>query len=236
MDPPQTSHWAPIASLLSGKKRGARFMPEKDDEALIAFDRGHFEHPYVVGFLWNGVDESPDDVKYNRLVVTPGGHELRFEDKEGDRRVVIKTSTGHTLTLDDKDKSVTLKTKEGHELEMLDKDGKVTVATASGGKVTLDNLPGKAEVEASQNKVTLDPSGITIDTVSGILNIKSTSVVNINSTGMMNIESSALVNLTASLLNVSAPIANFSGIVNAQLVHAQVISGTTYTPGVGNLL
>jgi hypothetical protein len=44
------------------------------------------------------------------------------------------------------------------------------------------------------------------------------------------------VNLTASLLNVSAPIANFSGIVNAQLVHAQVISGTTYTPGVGNLL
>jgi hypothetical protein len=236
MDPPQTSHWAPIASLLSGKKRGARFMPEKDDEALIAFDRGKFDHPYVVGFLWNGVDEAPDDVKYNRVLITPGGHELRFEDKDGDRRVVLKTADGHTLTLDDKDKSVTLKSKQGHKLEMLDQDGKVTVATKSGGKVTLDDQPGKAEVEASLNKVTLEPAGITIDTVAGILNIKSTSMVNINSTGVMNITSSALVNLTATLLNVNAPIANFSGIVNAQLVRAQVISGTTYTPGIGNLL
>ena len=53
--------WAPIASLLSGKSRGARFMPEVDDEALVAFDHGEFEHPYVIGFLWNGVDKAPDD-------------------------------------------------------------------------------------------------------------------------------------------------------------------------------
>ena len=55
------SHWAPIASLLAGKKRGACFMPELDDEVLVAFDRGEFDHPYVVGFLWNGADEAPDD-------------------------------------------------------------------------------------------------------------------------------------------------------------------------------
>ena len=32
------------------------------------------------------------------------------------------------------------------------------------------------------------------------------------------------------------PVANFSGIVNAQLVRAQVFSGTVYSPGVGNLI
>lgn len=268
MDPPQASYWAPIASLLSGKKRGARFMPELEDEALIAFDRGEFDHPYVVGFLWNGADEAPDDVKYNRIVVTPGGHELRFEDKEGDRRVVLKTADGHKLTLDDKDKSVTLESKQGHELEIRDQEGKVTLTTKSGGKVTLDDQPGKAVVEASQNKITLDPGGITIEVTAGTLNIKSTAVTNIEAQGAMtvkssavmnvessaamtvkasaamNIESSALmsikstaiVNLQAPLLNVDAAVANFSGIVNAQLVHAQTISGSTYTPGVGNLM
>jgi len=292
MDPPQESHWAPIASLLSGKKRGARFMPEEKDEALVAFDRGAFEHPYVVGFLWNGEDESPDNVKTNRVVVTPGGHELRFEDKEGDRRVVLKTADGHVLTLDDKAKSVTLKSKQEHLLEILDQDGKVTLATKSGGKVTLDNQPGKAVVEASQNTITLGPDGITVDCQAGTLNIKSMAVTNIEAQGVMTVKSqaamtvestaamtieakaaltikataaatiqaeaaltitssaavtitssaamsitsSAAVSLTAAVLSVSAPVANFSGIVNAQLVRAQVVSGTVYSPGVGNLI
>jgi hypothetical protein len=52
----------------------------------------------------------------------------------------------------------------------------------------------------------------------------------------MSIQAAGLVNLSASLLNVTAPVANFSGIVNAPVVHAQVISGTAYTPGLGNIL
>src|SRR5262249_33899372 len=102
--------------------------------------------------LWNGEDEAPDDVKTNRLVVTPGGHQLRFEDKDGDRRIVLETADGHQLTMDDKDKRITLATKDG-------------------GRVTLDELPGKAVVEASQNKITLAPSGITIEVNAGTLNI-----------------------------------------------------------------
>lgn len=230
------SFWAPIASLLSGKKRGARFMPEIDDEALIAFDRGEFDHPYAIGFLWNGVDEAPDDKQSNRLIVTPGGHELRFEDKEGDRRVVLKTSAGHSLAMDDKSKSVTLSSKQGHELEILDQEGKVTLTTKSGGKITLEDQPGKAVIEASQNRITLGPEGITIEVTAGALNIRSSAAMTVMSTASMTIQAGGLVNLTASLLNVTAPIANFSGIVNAQLVRAEVISGTTYTPGVGNLL
>jgi phage baseplate assembly protein gpV len=260
MDPPQASYWAPIASLLSGKKRGARFMPELEDEALIAFDRGEFDHPYVVGFLWNGADEAPDDVKSNRLVVTPGGHELRFEDKSGDRRVVLKTSDGHKLTLDDKAGSVTLESKGGHKLEVLDQDGKVTLATKSGGKVTLEDQPGKAVVEASQNKITLAPEGITIEVGLGVLNIKSTAVTNIEALGLMNVKSSAvmnvnstaamnietsavlnlkaagIVNLTAALLNVSAPMATFSGVVQATAIIATAVVSSSYTPGLGNIL
>ena len=68
---------------------------------LVAFDDGEFDHPYVVGFLWNGEQTSPEQAPDNRVIVTPGGHQLRFEDKEGDKRIVLKTSE-HMLTLEDK--------------------------------------------------------------------------------------------------------------------------------------
>lgn len=267
MDPPQASYWAPIASILSGKKRGARFMPEPEDEALIAFDRGEFDHPYVIGFLWNGADEAPDDIKSNRLVVTPGGHELRFEDKDGDRRVVVKTAGGHSLAFDDKAKSITLKSKEEHQLKILDDGGTITLQTKSGGKVTLDNQPGKAVVEASQNKITLGPEGITIEVTAGTLNIKSTAVTNIEAqgavmvkstaamsvqssaamnimsegtltvaaTGAVNVTSGGLVNVAGSLLNVTAPLAMFSGVLQATTVIATSVVSGSYTPGAGNI-
>ena len=61
-------------------------MPEPGDEVLVAFQDGKFDSPYVVGFLWNGEQVSPEDTPHNRVIVTPGGHQLRFEDKDHRRR------------------------------------------------------------------------------------------------------------------------------------------------------
>ncbi len=80
MNPPQRSHWAPIATLMSGKKRGSYCMPEIDDEALIAFDQGDFDHPYVVGFLWNGADTPPSTNPHLRLLHSVNGHEIGIYD------------------------------------------------------------------------------------------------------------------------------------------------------------
>lgn len=257
MEPAQESFWAPIASLLAGKKRGARFMPEVGDETLIAFDRGQFDHPYVVGFLWNGEDEAPDNVETNRLIVTPGGHELRFEDTDGDRRIVIKTAGAHRVTLDDKEKSITVESTEGHKVEILDGDGKVAVATKSGGKVTLGNVPGTAVVEASQNRISLGPGGIAIEVATGTLTVKSASTMNIESsaainvktTAVMNVESAASMNVTcggamsvtAAVVNVSATMTSFSGVVQASTIMAGTVItssvvSSSYTPGAGNLI
>jgi hypothetical protein len=128
-----------------------------------------FDHPYVIGFLWNGADPAPDNSQTNRIIVTPGGHELRFEDKEGDKRVVLKTKDGHVLALDDKDQSITLESKAHHKLEIKDQSGKVTLTTQSGGKVTLDNAPGKATIEVAPNRIVISPTGISIEAVSGSL-------------------------------------------------------------------
>jgi len=248
----EDSNWAPIASLLAGKQRGARFMPEVDDEVLVAFEHGSFDHPYVIGFLWNGADPAPDNSQTNRIIVTPGGHELRFEDKEGDKRVVLKTKDGHVLALDDKDRSITLESKAHHKLEIKDQSGKVTLTTQSGGKVTLDNTPGKATIEVAPNRIVISPTGISIEAVAGNLaitsstattvtssaamTVNSAAAMSIQSSAMMNISAAGVVNLSASLLNVNAALANFSGVLRAPIVQADTIIASTYTPGVGNLI
>jgi uncharacterized protein involved in type VI secretion and phage assembly len=61
-------------STLAGKQRGVFFMPEIDDEVLVALST-QFHHPYIVGYLWNGVDMLPESDLANRDQ-TPGGHTL----------------------------------------------------------------------------------------------------------------------------------------------------------------
>ncbi len=131
MTPPQESNWAPIASLLAGKKTGARFMPEEKDEVLVAFNQGNYEHPYVVGFLWNGKDKAPDDNQHNRLIVTPGGHQLRFEDKPGAKKVIVKTDGGLAITMDDTQKSIEIK--DG-SLTIIMNDTQKSIVISGGGR------------------------------------------------------------------------------------------------------
>ena len=41
--------WARLATLMAGGKRGSWFIPDKDDEVLVAFEGGDPRRPYVVG-------------------------------------------------------------------------------------------------------------------------------------------------------------------------------------------
>jgi uncharacterized protein involved in type VI secretion and phage assembly len=95
------SAWAPVATLMAGGNRGSWFMPEVGDGVLIAFNQDDVAHPYIIGFMWNGQDAPPDPNYKNRVIVTPGGHTLRFEDTAGSERIILKSSSGQTITLDD---------------------------------------------------------------------------------------------------------------------------------------
>ena len=101
-----TSGWAPMSSPLAGKNRGMMFLPELEDEVLVAFDQGDFDHPYILGFLWNGVDNLPDSNRQHRIIKTPGGLELRFEDDN--QKIQIRTPGGLSIVMDDGQASITL--------------------------------------------------------------------------------------------------------------------------------
>ena len=96
-----------MAAPLAGKRRGVFFMPEIDDEVLVAFEHGDFNRPYIVGYIWNGVDTPPESDLQNRVLVTPGGHTLHLKTV-AEKKIILKSSSGQTITLDDSEDSITL--------------------------------------------------------------------------------------------------------------------------------
>jgi len=246
------STWAPVAAPMSGKKRGQLFMPEVGDECLVAFEDGDFDHPYVVGFLWNGEHISPETEASNRVIVTPGGHTLRFEDKKDDTRVILRSNGKHELTFEDKAATpfVKLKSNGGREVLLDDKPGFGKIEIASGKhKVTLDDAPAGTmiKIDAGMGVVTLTmnvtpmPSlsisvaGNTIDVSAAALNITAAGNVAVTAVGVASI-TAATTNVSTGALTVNAGVATFSGTVVASTLVASTVVASTYTPGLGNLI
>lgn len=129
------SSMAPVAAALAGKNRGAFLMPEVDDEVLVSFEQGDINHPYIVGFLWNGKDTPPESDPKNRVILTPGGHTLRFQDGDDAKKVILQSSSGHKITLDDTQagQTMTLQTKGNQSVELDDVHQKITVS--GGGRI-----------------------------------------------------------------------------------------------------
>lgn len=202
IEPDLESSWAYVAAPMSGPQRGALFMPEPGDEVLVAFADGDFEFPYVVGFLWNGEQTSPETTRDNRVIVTPGGHQLRFEDKRNETRVILKSNGGHSLTFEDKPDGpkVELKSNDGHELLLDDTPGgaRVRITAAGGSGVTID-MQG-------------NPPTISINAGEGVV------IVNARET-----------QLNTEVFQVNAAYSVFSGTLQASTVVAGLVSSPIYT-------
>src|SRR5262249_54853035 len=54
--------WARLATFMAGNNRGGWFIPDVQDEVLVAFEAGDTRHPYVLGGLWNGSDTPPESM------------------------------------------------------------------------------------------------------------------------------------------------------------------------------
>lgn len=260
------SAWAPVAAPMGGPKRGQLFMPEVGDECLVAFEDGDFDHPFVVGFLWNGEQVSPEKEASNRVIVTPGGHELRFEDKEHDTRIILRSKGTHELTLDDQGAGplVRLKSSGGREVLLDDGPGGKVQITSGQHKVTLDDAPAgsRIEVAAGNGAVTLtltvappavsiSVAGNTIDVNAGALSIVAPGNVSITAGASANVTIGGAANLTvggaanitapstninSAAVTVNAAVTTFSGVVVAPTLVATSVVASTYTPGVGNLV
>jgi phage protein D/phage baseplate assembly protein gpV len=158
------SNWIRVASPMAGNGRGMVFLPEVDDEVLIAFENGDLNRPYVLGALWNGEDSPPEtnsDGHNNiRKIRSRSGHEIVFNDDDTSHRekIEIHTNAGHIITMDDSTGSekIEIKDKTGNNSIKLD-SVQNAVAISGATKITLD----APTVElTSQGNMTFRANGI----------------------------------------------------------------------------
>ena len=162
------SYWARLVVPMAGNDRGTWFLPEVDDEVLIAFDQGSLDYPYVLGALWNGKDKPPEsnsDGKNNhRTIKSRSGHIIRMDDTDGSEKLeIIDKSGNNKIVIDSSQNSITIES--GGDIKLTAK-GKVTLS--GNGVEILSQADGSFKASS-----TLDVNA------NGQLNLKG-SMVNIN--------------------------------------------------------
>ena len=163
------SDWARVVTPMAGAGRGIYFLPEVNDEVLVAFEHGNPDTPYVLGGLWNGKDKPPEsnsDGKNDRRAIrSRSGNVIRLSDTDGDAKIEIIDSSGkNTIVISAKNNSITITA--ASDVTIQSNNGKLKLS-GNGVEITSTST---VKVEASQS---MDLKS------SGQLNVKGT-VVNIN--------------------------------------------------------
>lgn len=166
----QVGTWARLGVLMAGPQRGTFFLPEKDDEVLVAFENGDANRPYVLAALWNGKDAPPDtnsDGKNNiRFIKSRSGHVIRLDDTDGSEKIeIIDKTGGNSITIDSAKNLITLKSAKDVSIE------------AAKGKITLKAQ--NVEVSSTADTKVQADTGLTLTASEGNTTIKGTAV-NIN--------------------------------------------------------
>lgn len=95
--------WCPVASVAAGDDSGVFFMPEIEDEVLVAFENGDFDHAFIVGYPWNPVQMPPSSQPEERMIRSRSGHTIRFIDGGGTGgnfgALVVEDRHGNAITM-----------------------------------------------------------------------------------------------------------------------------------------
>jgi len=145
--------WARLATMLGGNNRGSWFIPDVQDEVLLAFEHGDPRRPYVVGCLWNGRDRAPEAMdsagnNYKKVLRSRNGVKVTLDDQDGQEKLVLETPGGQQVTLKDGPGAV----------EVIDSNGNSVKLETAGVTV---NAAAKVTINASQ--VAISAGLVTVD-------------------------------------------------------------------------
>lgn len=151
------SAWARIAAPWAGSNRGTYLLPEVGDEALVAFQHGRLQHPYILGFLWSDTARppEPDPRLDKRELRSRSGHRVVFNDLSEKESVTIESRGGHTIVLDDSDVAP--------QIAITDSGGLLSIVLdVHSGKITISNHVGPIALTAPEGQLSLDGLNIAV--------------------------------------------------------------------------
>lgn len=159
MSEDEESHWARVVGAGGGPECGLAMIPAVEDEVMVAFQHGDFDHPVVLGGVWNGKDALPKQVREApegekplvRSWTSQSGHRITMYDNS-DNKLEIETKGGLRVLLDDANQAITIES--GDTVQVVAK-GDLTV---KGNNVSLEadgnfelRAKGNVQVDAQRN-------------------------------------------------------------------------------------
>jgi len=174
---PDIDPWARVVGIGGGSGRGFLWIPQINDEVLVALNKNDHRDAYVIGGLWSTLNRPPatipTDFLTKRILQTgmmdsPIGHSIEFDDAL--QSVKITTSTQQQITLE---------------------PTRICIITAEGLlTITLDILsaPPGIQIQSTTGDITLSaPLGtITLDGMN--VAIQSEVSTDISSSGVVSVE------------------------------------------------
>src|SRR5438128_17775 len=182
------SDWARVVQPAAGPGRGFYWLPEVNDEVLVAFEMGQPNRPYVLRGLWNAKDKPMKDAyaddNTTRMIQTKSGHQIALYDKDGEEKITICDGSGkRVLTFDVKAKKLLIEAKEGsvelrakkkivlrsEDLEVhASKDAKVDVTKTFDLKIGSDGaMKAGGTFTLNGKKVQINPSSLSVAALAG---------------------------------------------------------------------
>jgi uncharacterized protein involved in type VI secretion and phage assembly len=146
--------WARLATLMAGDRRGTWFVPDVNDEVLVAFEAGDPRQPFVVGALWNGKDTPPEQMDQAgrndcKTIRSREGVRITWQDTAGAAQLLLETPAGQRITLGGA-------------------GGVVLVEDSRGNSITLDSsgitITAAAQVSVKAGQVEVSAGAVTVNT------------------------------------------------------------------------
>jgi uncharacterized protein involved in type VI secretion and phage assembly len=160
---PAMEPWARVPSLGGGSGRGFVWIPQIDDEVLVAFAQNDPSAAYVLGGLWSTSDRPPltlpTDFLVKRVIKTglAGGlgHEIEFDDAL--QSITITSSTKQTITIDPL------------QIKIANTAGTLSIALDNATQTVTVQAALKIELKATQ----ISLEGAQVDIKGALVNIQS---------------------------------------------------------------
>ncbi len=179
--------WARVAVSYAGANMGAFFIPNVGDEVLVTFVNGDPRFPIVLGGLWNGSATPPETLGGSGDSVD----RWSFTGKYGSRVAIVEESAGQST---------------------------IEISTPGQVKATLEETGGgKLRIETPGGSITIDSSGVKIETSSNVT------------------VQASRVSVSAAQVSVDSALATFSGMIQCQTLQASSVISASYSPGAGNI-
>ena len=186
-----SSCWARLTFVGGGADRGIVFLPEVNDEVLLAFENGDMSSPFVLGVLYNGKDKPPKGIgelidtgtkKVNeRVIVSRSGHKIILDDSQGKEKITIQDKTGKNKIEIDSTKN---------EFKIIS-EGKLDLQSKGDLTLTTD---GKLTLKAKQDFAASTDSGMTLKAQKSV-GINATQKVEVKATQSVEVSGTQKVDL-----------------------------------------